>query len=254
MNLNPQKLNELMHSFHTLTGIKLAVFDRNGYEVAAYPDGHCPFCAGMHANPSTRALCDASDRSSFERCRETRRLIVYECHAGLIEASAPLEQDGIVFGYIMIGQISDNRDVAKKYSVLYKSQEDIRATVEILRACISYLLLNEMVAPERQRFFARLNECIDAHLTDHLSSASLAKALSMSRSKLYELSGRYLGQGVADYVTYRRMAHAQQLLKDTSLPIAQVAMQSGYPDYNYFCRLFRKRCNQTPKQYRSQHQ
>lgn len=52
-----------------------------------------------------------SDRSSFHQCKTERRLIIYRCHAGLIEAVVPLIDNHIVIGYLMFGQISDASDL-----------------------------------------------------------------------------------------------------------------------------------------------
>ena len=41
-----------------------------------------------------------------------------------------------------------------------------------------------------------------------------------------------------------------KLLGDTSLPNAQVGQQVGFPDDNYFYRVFRRQTGLTPRQYR----
>lgn len=50
-----------------------------------------------------------------------------------------------------------------------------------------------------------------------------------------------------NYILSLRMQHAGELLKNTTLSIAQVAFQSGFNDSNYFSRQFRKFYNASPR-------
>ena len=44
---------------------------------------------------------------------------------------------------------------------------------------------------------------------------------------------------------------AKELLEKTDYPIFQVADMVGYPNYNYFSRLFKKQTDMTPQEYRN---
>lgn len=271
LKLNRQELLKLMENFHILTGIKLAVFDSEYREMVSYPPEHCAFCAYMRSTPRTEAYCEESNRRSFEMCKKQHRLIVYRCHAGLIEATAPLEQNGTIFGYIMFGQITDDTDaehlqmglnaVAAEYGLpswagdklQYKTSAQIEATAEILKACTSYLLLNEIISPESQQFIQTLDQYIETHLTEDLNVAALSRAFSLSRTKLYEISSQYLGCGVAQYVLKKRIAAARQYLSGTDLTVTEVAACTGFSDYNYFCRVFRRETGISARTYRKGH-
>ncbi len=54
--------------------------------------------------------------------------------------------------------------------------------------------------------------------------------------------------GVSEYILVLRMQKAKQLLSDGE-HIADVAAACGFSDYNYFFKVFRKRCGMTPKQF-----
>ena len=43
------------------------------------------------------------------------------------------------------------------------------------------------------------------------------------------------------------------LLITTALPVKQIAQQVGYPDADFFCRIFKKKAGLTPKEYRSRY-
>ncbi len=55
---------------------------------------------------------------------------------------------------------------------------------------------------------------------------------------------------VTDYINRIRVNRASALLRHSSLPIQQVAEQCGFPDGNYFTRIFKKLQGVTPNEYR----
>ena len=58
------------------------------------------------------------------------------------------------------------------------------------------------------------------------------------------------GQTFIRLLTNIRMENAEQLLRDTSLPVADVAASVGYESSEYFIRAFRKHTGMTPGAYR----
>lgn len=119
LTLNRTSLLELMQDFYILTGIRIVIFDSSYQEVLAWPQSHCSFCQLMHDHTVSREKCAESDRRSFERCRKKAGLEIYHCHAGLVEATAPLIDNGILVGYIMFGQISDLETEEETRKMLY---------------------------------------------------------------------------------------------------------------------------------------
>lgn len=57
-----------------------------------------------------------------------------------------------------------------------------------------------------------------------------------------------------DYVIRRRLDYSCTLLRDASLPIQHVALESGFRDQNYYARQFRKMYRCTPTEYREKQQ
>lgn len=275
LEIRPDQLRELMQAFYTLTGIKIAVFDTGYTEIAAYPEGHCAFCRRMQSLPATREFCMRSNASSFDRCRREGAMVVYHCHAGLVEATAPLKDGGVIIGYVMFGQIADSgepeqtgrtlRAVCRQYgvynstmedafrSIAHKTPQQIQAAARILEACTLYVVFKEMVFRDKERFVQQFNRYIDQHMEEAITIEGLSDAFQLSRSKLYELSAQYLGCGIAAYIRRRRLERARELLRTTSLPITAVAGRVGFADYNYFCRVFKAATGLPAKRYRQRY-
>ena len=60
-----------------------------------------------------------------------------------------------------------------------------------------------------------------------------------------------MGMSVHDYINKLRISRASSLLATSNLTIKDVAIESGFADQMYFSRLFKKKKNLTPRQYRS---
>ena len=59
------------------------------------------------------------------------------------------------------------------------------------------------------------------------------------------------GESLIDYVIMRRIDEAKLLLAEGVLSLKEVAFSVGFEDYNYFCRLFKKKTNYTPGEYKN---
>lgn len=82
----------------------------------------------------------------------------------------------------------------------------------------------------------------------------LASMLGVSPQHLGRLFRRALGQGPLEYLVRLRLNRALQLLVERpDLRVHEVGASVGYPDANYFIRLFRNREGRTPGQFRDLH-
>ena len=272
-NLNKQALEALLKDFYLLTKIKIVVFDTNYHELIAYPDSHCAYCQTLREYPECKRKCMESNIHSFEQCRKTSEMMLYHCHAGLIEATAPLIDNGIIIGYIMFGQITDTRDDTELHALITdtlktnniaatcsinsllnverKSEEQIFAAAKILEACTFYVLLKEIMYAHRQNFADNLNTYLLQHLSEELSAEQIAADFGISRSKLYATCEKYLGIGIGLYIKRLRLEKAKSLLKETALSISEISHQVGFADYNYFCRVFKQEIGIPAKKYRA---
>ena len=55
-----------------------------------------------------------------------------------------------------------------------------------------------------------------------------------------------------EYITGVRMDKARKYLAGPALTVSEVGSMVGYPDANYFAKVFRKRFGMTPKEYRNE--
>ena len=79
---------------------------------------------------------------------------------------------------------------------------------------------------------------------------SLAAQLGVSESTLSHRLKEDTGRTLSDLVRQERGRAAVRLLLETSLPIQEIAAQVGYPDNNYFVKVFRSLYSTTPGEFR----
>ncbi len=83
-----------------------------------------------------------------------------------------------------------------------------------------------------------------------IGSADAAAAASLSPSRFHALFRRWLNQTPQAYLTALRIARARELLAESDLPIAQIALLVGYGDQTALSRAFRRETGTTPARYR----
>ena len=84
-----------------------------------------------------------------------------------------------------------------------------------------------------------------------ISLDEIANHVHLNPRYFSTLFKREMGESVFSYLTSLRLEQAMLMLKNTLLPIIEIAHQVGYDDPEYFSRLFRKKLGVTPRQYRS---
>ncbi|MDD2534360.1 MAG: PocR ligand-binding domain-containing protein [Eubacteriales bacterium] len=269
-----EPLLQLLRDFHTLTGIRIVVFDDLFQEILTYPTHHCELCTLVRQIPAHLAECCQSDSHSFDECKQRGKLVIYRCHAGLIEATAPIKSNGVIIGYMMFGQITDNRhqlidsvierlqvpadqvnawqDAARKVKMKHLPQ--IQAAAKIAEACTFYVLQKELVSLKHDRLIDKINQYLDDNLSQELDIHALASLFHISRTKLYDITHKQLGLGVGELIRRKRLEKAKVLLAESPIKIITIAEMIGFKDYTYFSKVFKKEYHLTPSEYRLKYQ
>ena len=103
---------------------------------------------------------------------------------------------------------------------------------------------------------SELQKVID--LTDFISNnpeiqhtvGNLCKRISMSPAKLQEGFKEMHNTTVADFVRNKRIEKAEFLLNETELNISEIVYTIGLTSRSYFCKIFKKKYDCSPKKYR----
>lgn len=97
---------------------------------------------------------------------------------------------------------------------------------------------------------SRITDYIISHIKDELSLCRIADEFHFSAAYVNRLLKRETGCTAVQYIKKNRIVLAKTLLHFDELTIAEVATLVGYPDCNYFCRVFKQMTGISPVQFR----
>ncbi|MCR5215365.1 MAG: AraC family transcriptional regulator [Lachnospiraceae bacterium] len=99
-------------------------------------------------------------------------------------------------------------------------------------------------------FCAIVTEYIQNHYAQELSLQDVAGILGYSEAYFSRVFKQHFQQTFIVYLQEYRVEKAKELLLDVSVNIKDVSNSVGYPDSNYFAKIFKKSVGMTPKEYR----
>ena len=89
---------------------------------------------------------------------------------------------------------------------------------------------------------------IHAHFADaEMSIPDISRALTLNQTYLRRMFKEETGLTLTEYITKYRLERAQSLMRDTAVPLTQIAEQTGYSDVSYFSRSFKKYFGVSPR-------
>ena len=94
---------------------------------------------------------------------------------------------------------------------------------------------------------------IDNHFHQDFSMTVLADLAGVSSQHLCRIFKETLHMRPTEYLTYRRLGEAKNLLHHSDTPIAEIGIQCGFPDAGYFSTVFKRYEGMTPGEYRKRY-
>lgn len=95
-------------------------------------------------------------------------------------------------------------------------------------------------------------EYIEKNLSHPILLDELAQIEGLSPVYYANKFAKSIGVPLRQYIIRKRLELAQYYLKNTDKHVKEIALDVGYNDIPYFCKLFKKNILMTPKQYRQQ--
>lgn len=93
---------------------------------------------------------------------------------------------------------------------------------------------------------------IDGHYMDDISVEGLADRFQISANHFNRMFRQTFDIPCKEYIINVRVDHAKEYLTSPALTVREVGGMVGYPDSNYFAKVFRKKTGMTPTEYRNQ--
>ena len=269
INYDIKKLERVIGDFANIAGLSIAVIDIDFNYLIAYSSG-APvdeFCTRLQRYDEGKRRCTECDRALLEECKRKKCFVAHTCHAGICDAVMPVIKDGILFGYIMLGRMRKETDYEKIREMIswceekdelsqcfckvsYYDEKKVESAANLAVIIASYILLGDMIKLENNETAEKITEYISENLQTELTVDSMCKKFNISKNKLYEIFRNSFNLTVNEYITKARIQKAVKLLKNTQLPVYEVAEAVGIENYPYFCRLFKSVTGKTPLEVR----
>ena len=100
------------------------------------------------------------------------------------------------------------------------------------------------------RALQRVREYVEEHLSENIELETLADIAGLSKWHFARAFKQSVGTPPHFYLVQRRLERAQELLAETDLPLAQIALKIGFSDQSHFSRRFRTLLGLTPRSFR----
>lgn len=266
-----EKLERVLFDFYNLTKLSVSLWDENLNQLAFQPQNMPTFCRIIKQTPYGCKACRDSDFQIILECAKTQKPETHLCHTGLSDTAVPILYENKIIGYIMFGQIkyTDSEinvaaiaDLARRanisrdllmeeYHKIPAVEHDyITSARHILNACTKYILLSKIIKVNNNTLPTQIKLYIDTHIKDKITVSGICNDLFISKNKLYSVFKNNFSCTFGDYLLQKRIKLAQNLLTNSDMPLSEICVAVGIPDYNYFIKLFKRHTGYTPLLYR----
>lgn len=109
---------------------------------------------------------------------------------------------------------------------------------------------NDLTFESYNKNFIKVIKYINANFTKNISIKDIAEELFLNPNYISQLFKKETGTTYVKYLNGLRIEKAKELLQKTDMSINDVCINSGFNDYFYFIKKFKKYTNMAPSYYR----
>ena len=268
--MDKPNLKELLETFHSLSGMDMAVFDTD-FRCLMNVTYDAPYCSAIHRSKRCLETCQQSDADAFRHVEQTGAPYLYTCPFGMLEGIFPIMNGEKCLGYLFVGpglerEISEDEvlSFAKPFSdvldidllrrrigsVPRGSKEQMESYARVASIFAEYIVSHHLVLPQTRGLGQQIKEYIRTNLSEKITLSKLSKALHCSTVTLTEGFRREYGMTIMEYVGEERIRLAKELLRDGNYSVREIGEQCGFPDAEYFSRFFKAKVGVPPSRWR----
>ncbi len=100
-------------------------------------------------------------------------------------------------------------------------------------------------------FHKSVIDYIDKNYHENITSTDIANTLHINHSYFCRLFKKNFGSPFQKYLSSYRIEKSKSLLKNSDLPISEIALKVGFNSISYFTKLFKEEFSITPTEYRN---
>lgn len=149
----------------------------------------------------------------------------------------------------------DRKAVRGILASLYREYREGAPSPLVIEGLV-YQLLGEAferpaaVSQRRPAWLQHLREEVDRRFLEPLTVRQLSESVDLHPVHVARAYRKEYGATVGEHVRSLRVSYAQELLRNRSMSLSDIALEAGFSDQSHFSRLFKRSTGMTPRQYR----
>lgn len=167
-------------------------------------------------------------------------------HVSLVEPSGFEDPLLTQIGFTLWRELEQRSPAGKLYA---QTAAQMRA-IHLLRHYTSAGgAFKEPSTVQAQQPMKRVMDFVQAHLNQDLSLEALAQQAGFSPYHFARVFRQATGESPHQFVLRQRIERAQRLLKEKDMPLAHVALESGFANQSHLTQVFKRHLGLTPRTY-----
>jgi AraC family transcriptional regulator len=243
--------NSVARGEHLNSGRRLVPFAKRPTTLSLLSPGALPCC---RATTNLDVLLCAIDKDSFYKVSDEMK---HERTGGSAAPGGPIATDEPSFYDVSLSRIMQLlRDEAKSGGPSGAFYAEHLA--HVLAARLFTLMNSSISAKNRQpggdlhpRILDRILERIEANPLEQFDLASLAAESGYSYTRFIHAFRAQTGLSPHRYIIRLRLSRAKRLMRNRSLTLLEIALESGFASHAHFTHSFRQHFDCTPGHFRT---
>lgn len=263
-----QKINDVLHDFHTATGVRIDLFNDNFIPISSSEHEICNYCKYIQNDSNCRNACVAFDNELLKRSRKSMAIEQDVCPFGLTNIVSPIIYNNQVIGCLFFGQMKmsaslsmpneciDNPYLEKMRLYEYYSSlslfdnERAKSISNLAQMLISQILTENMLKPDYGEMLQKAVTYINDNLDKDLSIKTISSSINVSKSVLYSKFHSHFKCTIGEYINKKRIEKSVELLTKTPLSIEEVSQKTGFSSASYYTKIFKQQVGITPLKFK----
>jgi AraC-like DNA-binding protein len=129
-------------------------------------------------------------------------------------------------------------DLSLLWSILFRQSSD-KLSSDKYESEIDYLRIKIMIS------------FLEEHFNEQIDIAQIAASANVGKRECIRCFHKMIGLSPIQYLIKYRISESLHYLRDTDMPISEIALCSGFDSPSYFAQIFKRYQKCTPRQFRS---
>ncbi len=208
-------------------------------KLSIFNNHYNPYCMTIKSTPEGHEKCIECQQKVLKKCRKENVFKGY-CHAGVLELIFAIDD----YGFISISGYGKNNHYLKDEN---PPEELCKILLPPLIIMFQKLFEDSKTHPKNEN--DEILNYINLNYI-HLTLDELCEFFHKSKSSLSHSFKKNNGVTLKSYCNNLKLRDAEILLKNSELPVTEIAMATGFESISYFIELFKKKNGVTPLKYK----